>query len=186
MDTDYDETAVPPPLPHNENLAAYWCRPVSALATVPAGPALLPAEKERHRLYALLTLAITAAFFNGNKLGQEGSYPWREKQKKANGSYDGNDYFGHNIACIAVSGTGEVIDFDFNHNELFNSSAEHAEARLVRRIFNLNQIYDHWETKAYDSIPPAGYGTVLSSVTIYTSLESCAQCSGIMTLGNVK
>jgi hypothetical protein len=30
------------------------------------------------------------------------------------------------------------------------------------------------------------YTTTLSGVTIYTSLESCAQCSGIMTLGNVK
>ena len=31
-----------------------------------------------------------------------------------------------------------------------------------------------------------GYSTLLTDVTIYTSLESCAQCSGIMTLGSVK
>jgi len=30
------------------------------------------------------------------------------------------------------------------------------------------------------------YANVLSAVIIYTTLESCAQCSGIMTLGNVK
>src|SRR5262249_60859373 len=34
-------------------------------------------------------------------------------------------YVGHNIACIAVDGNGEIIDFDFNHNHFFRSSAEH-------------------------------------------------------------
>ena len=32
----------------------------------------------------------------------------------------------------------------------------------------------------------AGYGTLLADVSIYTSLESCAQCSGIMALANVR
>ena len=39
-------------------------------------------------------------------------------------------YLGHNIACIAVDGNGEIIDFDFNHNDFFRSSAEHAESRI--------------------------------------------------------
>jgi hypothetical protein len=34
--------------------------------------------------------------------------------------------------------------------------------------------------------PPQNYSTLLKDVTIYTSLESCAQCSGIMCLGSVK
>ena len=85
-----------------------------------------------------------------------------------------------------MDGRGEIIDFEFNHNELYNSSAEHAEARLVRRIFNVNQIFDHWETIDPNNIADVPYGNVLSAVTIYSTLESCAQCSGIMTLGNVK
>jgi tRNA(Arg) A34 adenosine deaminase TadA len=80
---------------------------------------------------------------------------------------------------------GEIIDFEFNHNDIFSSSAEHAEARLVRRIFNLNQIYDNWETHKPDLQPPSNYSTILNNVSVYTSLESCAQCSGIMTLGNM-
>jgi hypothetical protein len=36
------------------------------------------------------------------------------------------------------------------------------------------------------AIAPTPYGTLLSDVTIYTSLESCAQCSGIMCLASVK
>ncbi len=55
------------------------------------------------------------------------------------GDGQGDRYLGHNIACIAVDENGSILDFDFNHNELFNSSAEHAEARLVRRLFSLNQ-----------------------------------------------
>ena len=50
-----------------------------------------------------------------------------------------SSYLGHNIAAIAVSPTGRIVDFDFNHNELFNSSAEHAEARLLRRLFALGK-----------------------------------------------
>jgi hypothetical protein len=34
--------------------------------------------------------------------------------------------------------------------------------------------------------PPIPYSTLLKDVTIYTSLESCAQCSGIMCLASVK
>ena len=55
-------------------------------------------------------------------------------------------YVGHNIACVAVDGNGEIIDFDFNHNEFFRSSAEHAESRMVRRLFSLTDIFDSWKT----------------------------------------
>ena len=173
---------VPPGL--NPNLAAYWNKPVSELATI-ANSAITPQEAERHRIYSLATMAIVALSWNGNKRGQDGEYPWRSKQRNPNGTYKGDRYLGHNIACIAVDADGEIIDFDFNHNDVFNSSAEHAEARLVRRIFNLNQIYDDWRTQP-PTKPSSGYGNILTEVTIYTSLESCAQCSGIMTLGNVK
>jgi tRNA(Arg) A34 adenosine deaminase TadA len=94
---------------------------------------------------------------------------------------------GHNIACIGVDGHGEVIDFDFNHNDIFSSSVEHAESRLVRRVFSLAQVYDDWQMRRPGGIPKSqDYLNILSNVTIYTSLESCAQCSGIMALGSVK
>ena len=47
-----------------------------------------------------------------------------------------SEYRGHNIAALAVGPTGKIIDFEFNHNKL-NSSAEHAEARLVKRVYEL-------------------------------------------------
>jgi hypothetical protein len=119
------------------------------------------------------------------------------------------------------------MDFDFNHNALFDSTVEHAESRLVRRLFALNQIYAPWHALADGSdslapqisrnrqhrnvfatatsnrpVPtaptvarlatepdieqPIEYASLLKDVTIYTSLESCAQCSGIMCLASVK
>jgi tRNA(Arg) A34 adenosine deaminase TadA len=127
--------------------------------------------------------------------------------------YEGGTYQGHNIGALAVDGEGRVIDYDFNCNTVFDSSVEHAESRLIRRVFALNQIYSPWAALDSDftaarprqtrqvfatavadrvgananlnAVSP-DYSTVLKNVTIYTSLESCAQCSGIMTLGSVK
>lgn len=138
-------------------------------------------------MYSLLLMALVRRYWNGNKRGQEGEYPWRELQRRPDGIYQGGQYLGHNIACIAVDGAGELIDFDFNHNDVLSSSAEHAESRLIRRVFSLVQIYDNWEAR--DPAEPrraADYSNVLSNVTIYTSLESCSQCSGIMALGKVR
>jgi len=110
-------------------------------------------------------------------------------------------YLGHNIACIAVDGNGEIIDFEFNHNNFFRSSAEHAESRMVRRLFSLTDIFDNWKIgfdrcaieqnskskSTNDQLTkfkprPA----LLNEVTLYTSLESCAQCSGVMSLAGIK
>src|SRR5262249_21750789 len=84
----------------------------------------------------------------------------------------------------AVDGNGEIIDFDFNHNDLFRSSAEHAESRMVRRLFSLTDIFDTWRTGQPIAKKPKAAS--LNEVTLYTSLESCAQCSGVMSLAGVK
>jgi tRNA(Arg) A34 adenosine deaminase TadA len=182
-------TAAPVPQPYvlnpNAAIAKYWEKPLYTVATVPA-LSLREELKERHRVFALLLFALMRRFFNGNKNGSRGTYPWREKQREADGRYAGSEYLGHNIGAVAVDTTGEVIDFDFNHNQIFGSSAEHAEARLIRRVFSLTQLYDGWDTRAPDDPPRTrGYSTVLGGVTVYTSLESCAQCSGVMALGQV-
>jgi tRNA(Arg) A34 adenosine deaminase TadA len=175
-----------PPRPDSGRLHELWDAKVKELVLLPV-PAFEDGQKERHALYCSLLAALVAHYWNGNKRGREGTYPWREKQKLPNGTYKGGDYLGHNIACIAVDGLGEVVDFDFNHNELFNSSVEHAESRLVRRVFSLAQLSDGWATrKSTAPHPPLPYSNVLNDVTIYTSLESCVQCSGIMVLGSVK
>jgi len=172
-----------PPSDRNDPLYYYWHRHVSQLATV-QNCAISDDCAYRHRVFSLLAMALIYDAWNGNKNGQWGDYPFRDNQRINPGLYKGDRYLGHNIACLAVDGNGEIIDFEFNHNNLFNSSAEHAEARLVRRIFSLNQIFDHWQAR--DDIQDAPSTTTLNEVTIYTTLESCAQCSGIMTLANLK
>jgi tRNA(Arg) A34 adenosine deaminase TadA len=176
---------VHPPAPQQGRLKHFWEGTVKDLVSLPA-PKLTAAETERHRIYCGLLSALMVHYWNGNKKGKDGKYPWREKQFQ-NGQYLGGDYLGHNIACIAVDAQGEVIDFDFNHNDIFSSSVEHAESRLVRRIFSLAQLNNGWATKGFMApVAPTPYSNILSDVTVYTSLESCSQCSGIMALGAVK
>lgn len=196
--------SVPVPQSADDAISHYWNRPLSELVDI--GPyESSPAEMERHRVYGNLVLALLHGYFNGNKEGEMGDYPWQPSQRIAGSGtqslYAGGRYLGHNICCIAVDGDGEIIDFDFNHNSIFNSSVEHAEARLIKRIFSLSYIHqdwdsdigtdDRWNLSTEDTTPMRGdleedYARSLSNVTIYTSLESCAQCSGIMTLANIK
>jgi tRNA(Arg) A34 adenosine deaminase TadA len=189
---DFDEafraaTGSAPPEVANPRLRELWNHPVSELATLHEPP-LPAAQQERHRIYSLMLMAILHEYYNGNKNGREGEYPWNETGDV--GRHGDGDYLGHNIAGIAVNGKGEVIDFDFNHNKLFNSSAEHAEVRLVRRVFALAQLSDSWRPVEPGEAPPdqvpLSTSTTLADVTVYTTLESCAQCSGTMALGAVR
>lgn len=224
-----DDRPVPP------GLEPFWSGTVRDFAQL-APNTFTPQDQERHRVFSLLVLAMIYSKWNGNKYGEIGDYgTWRAGQEAgttADGQkvYGGGTYEGHNIAALAVDGEGRIIDFDFNHNAVFDSTVEHAESRLVRRVFALNQIYDPWQavegadegvgarhaarprqrrrvfatavsdrpaparTGLHDAAtaenaphtPPQNYSTLLKDVTIYTSLESCAQCSGIMCLGSVK
>lgn len=155
------------------------------------------AIKERHRIYCHLLMKLVHRFWNGNKFGPFGDYPGREAQIESKGRYRGDTipnpegsrvswdrYLGHNIACVAVDGNGEIIDFEFNHNDFFRATSEHAESRMVRRLFGLANIADSWKTG--NPIGDKSRPAMLSEVTLYASLESCAQCSGVMSLAGVK
>jgi len=168
-------------LTENPNLKFYLDKKVEELI-VPENYLIEEGAKERHRLYSLLLMAITKYNWNGNKKGRNGTYPLNPKNY---GKFEFNDYYGHNIASIAVDAYGEIIDFEFNHNKLFNSSTEHAEARMVKRVFTLTQINDSWKTSLLTSKPKDDYST-FEDVTIYTTLESCSQCAGVMALARVK
>jgi tRNA(Arg) A34 adenosine deaminase TadA len=180
----------PAPVTTNTQLEKYWNLPVSQLCELEEPAVLTPEQKERHRIYCFLLMAIVHQYWNGYKKGRFGEYPWNDKPGPDDPTALHGDYLGHNIAALAVDANGYVLDFDFNHNTLFNSSAEHAEARLVRRLYSLAQVSDSW-TPAPDPAAignPAATGgyTSLSHVTLYTSLESCSQCSGVMALAQVK
>ena len=198
--------SLPPGFDAQKPMVDNWNRPLSEIVDVDPlkdAPELADAAvRERHRIYSYLLMKLIHRFWNGNKHGPFGRYPLREQQREVaqllqeparyrgdiidnpDGNRVGWDrYLGHNIACLAVDGNGEIIDFEFNHNELFRSTAEHAESRMVRRLFSLTDIFDSWRT---GPISGRSRRASLSDVTLYTSLESCAQCSGVMSLANIK
>ena len=202
---------LPPGFDAQKPLIENWDKPLNQVVSIDAdlqrdAPELAdPGMRERHRIYCHLLMKLIVRFWNGNKRGPHGVYPLRAQQKDVDqppsqsgeppryrgdtmenpGGIRGNwdRYLGHNIACVAVDGNGEIIDFDFNHNDFFRSSAEHAESRMVRRLFSLTDIFDNWRTGQRVGKPRAAS---LNDVTLYTSLESCAQCSGVMSLAGVK
>ncbi len=184
-------TGSAPPTRLNAQLEKYWNRPVRELCQLEDSLTLRPEEKERHRIYCYLLMAIVYHYWNCYKHGRRGEYPWHDAPVPTDPAFYDGDYLGHNIAALAVDTSGRVLDFDFNHNTLFNSSAEHAEARLVRRLYSLAQISEAWSAApdpglALGDRAGAGGRTSLTGVTIYTSLESCSQCSGVMALARVK
>ena len=204
-------TSAPQGFADQPPFAERWEKPLRDIVNVPRAPELeSDAVKERHRIYCYLLMGLIQRFWNGNKHGPMGIYPGRANQKEPNQApnaavfrYRGdmattNDplrvswdrYVGHNIACLAVEENGEIIDFEFNHNDFFRSSAEHAEARMVRRLYSLTDDFDTWKdrSKADDQKPTKTKSSkiLLDRVTLYTSLESCAQCSGVMSLSRVK
>jgi tRNA(Arg) A34 adenosine deaminase TadA len=211
------QTLPPPGFADQPPFADRWEKPLRDIVNVPQAPELQnEAVKERHRIYCYLLMALIQRFWNGNKHGPLGIYPSRANQKEpiqapnaAVFRYRGDlatthdplrvswdRYIGHNICCLAVDETGEIFDFEFNHNDFFRSSAEHAEARMVRRLFSLTDDFDTWKERCkaddrcrLDDRKPARTKSskiLLDHVTLYTSLESCAQCSGVMSLARVK
>jgi tRNA(Arg) A34 adenosine deaminase TadA len=201
------EQPIPPGFDVQKPLIQFWNKPLNQVVEVDLrkdAPDLADAAaRERHRIYCHLLMKLIARFWNGNKHGPFGIYPLRAQQRdltqlpQAAPRYRGDmidnsdglrinwdRYLGHNISCLAVDGNGEIIDFDFNHNDLFRSSAEHAESRIVRRLFSLTDIFDTWRTGQPIAKKPKAAS--LNEVTLYTSLESCAQCAGVMSLAGVK
>jgi tRNA(Arg) A34 adenosine deaminase TadA len=211
-----DQVHLPPGFADQHPLVENWGKQLHEIVDVQAqvrkdAPELAdPAARERHRIYGYLLMKLIVRFWNGNKRGPLGVYPLRAAQidrpqspptpQRFRGDMmadaggirvNWDRYLGHNIACIAVDGNGEIMDFDFNHNDFFRSSAEHAESRMVRRLFSLADVFDNWKTALdrTDSRGPVALkprAASLNDVTLYTSLESCAQCSGVMSLAGVK
>lgn len=167
----------------NEKLISYWTRPVSELVNRKEN-LVSDEQKERHRLYSLLSMAITHFFWNGFKEGKDGEYPQNVIVTNNSSTYLKGDYNGHNILAIAVDFDGRVIDFEMNHNKLFNSSVEHAEARLIKRIYTLSSLADSWSLNL--DFSDKKDNNTFNDISIYTTLESCSQCSGIMALAQVK
>lgn len=197
----------PVALNQSDPIVTLWTQPLSELVTL-SPPPLDDKQKRRHEVFSLALMSLVRHYWNGNRNGIRGFYPqrtdqiWfpvpeddgkveqveqftyrRRKPDDPKAPESEHNYLGHNIAALAVDGNGDIVDFDFNHNFIFSSQVEHAESRLIRRLFSLTQLHEGWLLSGVDSTRIA---TDLNQVTVYTSLEPCAQCAGIMTLARVK
>lgn len=140
-----------------------------------------PEVKERLRIYSLLIMALVSEFWNGNKFLE--SKAANRTQKAAAEDRGAAPYLGHNVACIAVDSDSRIITYDFHHHDFARSLVEHAEARIVRRLFDLNiPLYDWRNGK---EIYKSDRERLLQDITIFTSLQSCPQCTGAMMWGRV-
>lgn len=75
---------------------------------------------------------------------------------------------GHNIGSILVAPDGSIVNWARNCNSILDNGTQHGEVRLM--LGYLNRV--------------GGYS--LKGYTVYTSLEPCAQCSGMMVLTSIK
>lgn len=81
---------------------------------------------------------------------------------------DAADPRGHNIGSVLVDGDNEVVYWARNSNMITGNGTQHGEVRLIRNYLARVKTYD------------------LKDHTVYTTLEPCAMCSGMMVLTNVK
>lgn len=124
-----------------------------------------PAEVERHTIFLRLVMALVSRAWNRGKFGGTRSSCHGEER-------DVEGYAGHNIGALAVDKQGEIIGWDMNQNHFKGSLIEHAEARLLGRLFQLKR--------------PGAYGSRLAGVSLYTNLEPCFACSGLLTMSRLR
>lgn len=80
----------------------------------------------------------------------------------------GDDRRGYNIGAILVSPAGEPVAWNLNCNHSLQDGTQHAETRLMQHRLR--------ETRSYN----------LEDHEIFTTLEPCAQCSGMMALQKIR
>lgn len=135
-------------------------------------PALSAAEQEAHVIYLLLAMALV---HDGWGVDRRRPDLLADYAREAPGR-EFPDYLGHNIGALLVASDGHIVCFALNRNVALNSTLEHAEARSVRAGI----------AAANAARPPAwSFGRLLASDRLYTTLEPCAQCAGIMDLANI-
>jgi len=153
--------------------------PAPTCTDVTAAPVLKlsPAEAERHTIFLLLAMALVYDGWGVDRARPDlvAAYAAAEPQRRF------PDYAGHNIGAVLVDRGFQVVSFALNRNVALNSTLEHAEERAIRNAIRI----------ANDSAGPAGpkpwsFGSLLREDRIYTTLEPCAQCAGIMDLANIR
>ena len=75
---------------------------------------------------------------------------------------------GYNVGCVLVDPEKKVIDWGLNHVNEAENCTQHGEVRLMTTYLNKDGIYS------------------LKEHEIYSTLEPCAMCGGMMTMASIK
>ena len=82
---------------------------------------------------------------------------------------DGHETRGHNIGSVLVdNATGEIVYYARNSNKILASGCQHGEVRLVTNFLKCE-----------------GAGPYLGDYTLYTTLEPCIMCAGMLTMTQI-
>ena len=71
---------------------------------------------------------------------------------------------GYNVGCILVDPAHRVLDYGLNHVTELENATQHGEVRLITGYLNTPGVY------------------ALEGHTVYSTLEPCAMCGGMMTM----
>jgi tRNA(adenine34) deaminase len=74
---------------------------------------------------------------------------------------------GYNIGCVLVDPAGKIVAWGRNCNKVTGNGTQHGEVRLIQGFLARSR------------------GYYLADHAVYTTLEPCAQCSGMMVLAKV-
>lgn len=75
---------------------------------------------------------------------------------------------GYNVGSILVSPNNEILDWGINSVNQTENCTQHGEVRLMTRYLDKDGVY------------------TLNNHTIYSTLEPCAMCAGMMTMASIK
>lgn len=75
---------------------------------------------------------------------------------------------GYNVGSILVSPTDEILDWGINTVNKTENCTQHSEVRLMTSYLDTSEVYS------------------LQNHVIYTSLEPCAMCAGMMAITSLK
>lgn len=82
---------------------------------------------------------------------------------------DGHETRGHNIGSVLVdNATGEIVYYARNSNKILASGCQHGEVRLVTNFLKCEKA-----------------GPYLGDYTLYTTLEPCIMCAGMLTMTQI-